>query len=469
MQIKKQTYLLFIGMIFLAIFCALSVPVFFHLRSYQTYHMRGYKESKKTNETLLSQKSWKSLESYIRQIPKDMQVTVIYDDGIIFSTFPELEDIKTITPEQFFKFIENTFDYYDYQIQSFFIIHDELFINEHFGMEDSFFNGRKRNKGYVACRYDITKRNKKNPNFKISWTIFLSMSVIELLTGIFFVMFLQRISNSVLRLKNATEKIINGDMDTPIDTAKRHSEAEEISSLTKNLEQMRISLKDAKDRRTRFIMGISHDLRTPVALIKGYSEAIADGIISGNEIEKSSQLINSNAIRLEGMINDLINYVKLNQKDWMNKLEDTALLPVINEIASNMKLGSEVNNRIFELNMNIPEDTKLRLDKNLFTRALENLFSNALRYTSDGDTITLSTWIDKSGMVKISVKDTGSGIAKKDQEKVFELFYRGTNSRREKGMGIGLAVVKTIIETHGWYIDIKSEQGKGTEFIITAG
>jgi signal transduction histidine kinase len=102
----------------------------------------------------------------------------------------------------------------------------------------------------------------------------------------------------------------------------------------------------------------------------------------------------------------------------------------------------------------------------LFQRALENLFSNALRYTKEADRISISAAATDTAL-KIEIGDTGCGIAEKDQKHIFDLFYRGSNSRREEGMGIGLSVVKNIVDTHGWAIALESKQGHGSLFTIT--
>ena len=98
-------------------------------------------------------------------------------------------------------------------------------------------------------------------------------------------------------------------------------------------------------------------------------------------------------------------------------------------------------------------------------RALENLFGNALRYTEDDGEITI-TADESDEYITITFSDTGCGIAEKDISHLFDLFYRGTNSRREQGLGIGLSVVKDIVDLHGWNIAIRSELGKGSDFII---
>jgi len=230
---------------------------------------------------------------------------------------------------------------------------------------------------------------------------------------------------------------------------------------------MRESLKDNQERRNKFIMGISHDLRTPVALIKGYSEAITDGVVSDMEsVKKSMSIVETKADQLETMINDLINYMKLNTTEWRQHLAQVPIKPVLDEFASSAVETADVYKKNIKATVNVDKDTTIYMDKNLFTRALENIFNNALRYTKDNDTITINAE-QTAEEIKISIEDTGIGIDAKDLAHIYDIFYRGTSSRREQGMGVGLSVVKTVIDSHGWNIDVQSELNKGTTFIIT--
>ncbi|MDY2842448.1 MAG: HAMP domain-containing sensor histidine kinase, partial [Treponema sp.] len=234
-------------------------------------------------------------------------------------------------------------------------------------------------------------------------------------------------------------------------------------------------LKDDNERRTKFIMGISHDLRTPVAVIKGYTEAMSDGMYENpDEIKKSLEIIETKTDQLETMINTLINFVKLNQTDWLQQLKKQKLFPVISEFAKNSVTTGEIFKRKVSAKIEIDENLEIPFDKLLFQRSLENLFSNAIRYTSENDSVEISAVQDKiqeknqnKKSVKIAIKDSGIGIKKEDLDKIFDLFYRATNSRREEGMGIGLSVVKTIVNAHGWDIKVSSEKDVGTEFVIT--
>jgi signal transduction histidine kinase len=108
------------------------------------------------------------------------------------------------------------------------------------------------------------------------------------------------------------------------------------------------------------------------------------------------------------------------------------------------------------------------MDRGLFLRALENLIGNAIRYTGAEGVIGMDARVE-AGTAVLAISDTGIGIPREDIPRVFDPFYRGTNSRREQGFGLGLTTVKTIVESHGWTIDVASEIGKGTTFTIRMG
>ena len=145
-------------------------------------------------------------------------------------------------------------------------------------------------------------------------------------------------------------------------------------------------------------------------------------------------------------------------------------MPIIKDFAHTAEMTGTVYKRNITTAINLRACIKIQVDKMLFSRALENIFSNALRYTKDGDSISITaeetTDAKNNKKVVIAISDTGIGIEKDDLSHIFDLFYRGTNSRREQGMGIGLSVVKNIIDTHGWNIHVDSDRGIGTIFRI---
>ena len=166
------------------------------------------------------------------------------------------------------------------------------------------------------------------------------------------------------------------------------------------------------------------------------------------------------------MINTLINYMKLNDNDIREQLIPSSISRLIIDFSKEAEITGTIYKRKVVSKIDLPVDIEIPLDKNLVNRAFENIFSNAIRYTEEGNQITLISFIDEENNIVFKIQDDGIGIAKKDLDHIFELFYRGTNSRREEGMGIGLSVVKNIIDTHQWKINVESEKNKGTTFII---
>ena len=287
------------------------------------------------------------------------------------------------------------------------------------------------------------------------------------LINIFFIT--KAIFEGLNKIESSSSQMAEGKLDKSISIQTSPSKTNEFTVIMNSLEKMRIELRESQASKNRFITGISHDLRTPVAVIKGYSEAIKDDVISDTkEIKNTMELIDQKTTQLEGMIDTLLNFIKLNNSEIKEKLVRNSITKLINDFTKYAEVTGKVFKRNVSSNINITKDIKVPLNAQLVYRSLENLFSNALRYTKDGDNIEIIAYEDpddKHSLV-FKIKDTGSGIDKKDLDYIFDLFYRGTNSRQEEGMGVGLAVVKNIMDTHGWKIKVESEKDKGTCFTI---
>ena len=452
MKIRTQLNILILGIILIPLASLIALPVYHYATSSERRLLKGYKEIRRMEEYDLSEDDWEMIRNEIKNIPPTVQVAFYYDYSILLSNMPELKAGTIVTPGEIWNFITSSNSEYDYQMQAPMM--------------------ERRGFGSYGPEVIVISRSKVRPSQNRRWNrftlpFFIGVLVFELFCITLIIILSKTISSSITLLQQNTQKIADGALDTKLEQPKHSVKSNEITSLTESLERMRVSLKDEQERRNKFIMGISHDLRTPVALIKGYSEAITDGVVGDmDEIKKSLGIVETKADQLESMINDLINYVKLNNADWLQTLEPISLKPLLENFASSSKSTAEVYKRNIVIEIDVDENLKVPMDKNLVNRVLENLFSNALRYTRDGDSITISC-IQKKDSVVVSVTDTGIGMEEKDLQRIFDLFYRATNSRREQGMGIGLSVVKTVIDAHGWKIGIESELGKGSSFIIT--
>lgn len=301
---------------------------------------------------------------------------------------------------------------------------------------------------------------------KILLVSFILCLALTLICIYLFIHFSITLNKSINYLQKATKRLADGDVSKSLERRKNSRGSNEITDLIVNLEKMRHSLKDEIKRKERFIMGMSHDLRTPVAVIKGYSEAILDEVVTKKEdIMKSVDTILLKSNQLENMINTLINFVKMENSNWSGNKILQPIECVLTEFLNNSKNTGEIFKKTVSGSINVNKETKILFDKDLLLRALENLFSNALRYTKENNSIFINA-TENENQIEISISDTGIGIKAEDIQFIFDFLYRGTSSRREAGFGIGLSVVKNIVDTHGWKIDVKSKENEGTTFTI---
>jgi signal transduction histidine kinase len=269
-------------------------------------------------------------------------------------------------------------------------------------------------------------------------------------------------------LEETTRRIENGEFDIQIDA----KGSNEITSLTASLNRMRNSLKQEENRRMLFLMGVTHDLKTPLALIKANVEAIEDGISSNPEEKyKSLGIINSKVDDMEGQINNLLDFVRIGDMQWKHNKEKVVLSTFMDDYAERTAMDAELLHRKVEKHIELKNTLVINMDKALVSRALDNIVNNSLQHCPPGGIITIGATLESvkqrdANRIVISIADNGPGIRESDLPHVFEIFYRGSLSRRENGQGLGLAVVKAIIDAHGWEIEALSSPGSGAVFRI---
>lgn len=290
--------------------------------------------------------------------------------------------------------------------------------------------------------------------------------ILLIVISIFGVILVNSVSKAITGLESATKKIASGDLDFELE----YRGTDEISSLEKSFNIMREKLKDEMEKRSRFLMAVSHDLSTPLTSIKGYVEAIQDGFAENKtDLDKYISIIKDKTELLNYRISELIDFVKMENGEWKMKLTEENLKKLLLSVAKIYKDDSFIFKRNFDYNIDVPEDIRISIDKNLLVRALENLFNNAVRYTEENAVIVFNASVitknNKQGII-LEIIDNGVGISKEEIKNIFDPFYRGTNFNNQKGFGIGLSSVKSIVEAHGWSINVKSEAGKGTVFYI---
>jgi signal transduction histidine kinase len=170
------------------------------------------------------------------------------------------------------------------------------------------------------------------------------------------------------------------------------------------------------------------------------------------------EIITAKADQLEGMINDLLEFVHMDSSEWRGRLQPVNIGAFLRTGAKVFSLDAELLRHEFRSEILLPENLSVPMDESLVLRALENLVNNAIRYTPDGSVISLCAALEGRA-IRLDVKDNGPGIMKADLPYIFDMFYRGTGSRREQGMGLGLAVVKWVVDSHGWKIAAEPDAG----------
>jgi signal transduction histidine kinase len=447
MKIRTQFYLLITGIIAVPLLAILAQYLFYEMLKREeasSISLPVYEDVAEILNESINPNDWEALARYISRSKKNTDFAVFRGNRYItFSTIPELAVGDFVQPEKILELVDK----------------------KHTFIFDSpmWFDGR----GFILRRinHETPGAIQNTPWFYPNVFVIIICIVIVLFAVVMSLLIAGSITKSVQALENATRRIAAGDLDLKVDVRGSN----EITSLTASLNQMRDELKEEERRRARFIMGITHDLKTPLALIRGYAEAIEDGIVPNLTSGGSpTGIIKSKVDQLEGMINDLIDYVRMDSGEWRNQLKAVDLGDFLTGFAERFAPDAELFQHKMNVDIRLPKGITAPLDEKLVIRAFENLVNNALRFTPGGTIIGFEA--EKSGgAVVITVSDNGPGIAAGDLPHIFETFYRGSSSRREQGMGLGLSVVKWVVDFHGWTISAASgtETAAGTCFVIT--
>lgn len=239
----------------------------------------------------------------------------------------------------------------------------------------------------------------------------------------------------------------------------------------KQNEQELVELKEYDKLKTQFFSTISHEFRTPLNIILAIVQLLEERSTSSTKesciiLEKHVKMMKQNCYRLLRLINNLIDITKLDSGFMDMKLKNCNIVEVVENVTLSVVdyLKSHGINLIFDTEI---EEKIMACDVDKLEKVMLNLLSNATKFARNGGSIKVDIW-DKGDRVSIKIKDTGIGIPKNKIDKIFDRFEQVDSSltRRKEGSGIGLSLVKSIIEAHGGTITVESEYGLGSEFTI---
>jgi signal transduction histidine kinase len=289
----------------------------------------------------------------------------------------------------------------------------------------------------------------------------LSIGIVIFAIGLVIAYFLAKLIEApIVRITRSAHKLGQGDYESNFD-GHGYTETEDLAE-TLNYAASEISKVDTLRR--DLIANISHDLRTPLTMVKAYAEMIRD--LSGNNPEKRAEHINviiEESDRLATLVNDILDLSKLESGNAEINITEFCITDTINSIMERYKLFSEQQGYTFIVTAEVP--FMVQADVVKIQQVLYNLINNAVNYTGESKTVYITQIIKDRKTVRIEITDTGEGIDPELLPLIFDRYYRAEKSKREViGTGLGLSIVKQILKAHNCQFGVRSEKGIGSTF-----
>jgi two-component system sensor histidine kinase BaeS len=296
---------------------------------------------------------------------------------------------------------------------------------------------------------------------RVTWASAISAAIAALIALVLGLLLARTLTGPLRELTTATQAMARGTLDQHVHVRSR----DEIGELATSFNQMSTDLARASQVRKQMTADLAHDLRTPLSILRGYTEGLQDGRLEGQS--NLYKIMHGEVEHLQRLVEDLrvLSLADAGELPLNRRLVDpTALLE-----RTGLAYMVQAERQGVALRVEAPEPVpSVSVDTDRMTQVLNNLVSNALRYTTAGE-IALRARADDA-QVRLIVSDTGSGIAPEDLPFVFERFYRADKSRQRdesETSGLGLAIAKALVEAHNGTIVVESALGRGTTFTIT--
>ena len=347
-----------------------------------------------------------------------------------------------------------------------------LFAAALFGISETQHRNAANSESAQETSYDITISDTGSSQARIqimTKDLFFTAFIILIFTGVSVGLWIYRsVAAPLVKLRKATQNIKEGNLDFVLDV----EGTDEFSELCRDFEEMRRRLKESAEEKIamdkenkELISNISHDLKTPVTTIKGYAEGIMDGVAdTPDKVAKYVRTIYNKASEMDVLINELTLYSKIDTNRIPYNFTILSVNNYFNDCSEDLSLDLEAKNVEFGYFNYVEPEVKVIADPEQIKRVVHNIVNNSVKYM-DKDKPKINLRVkDVGDFVQVEIEDNGKGIASKDLPNVFERFYRTDASRNSSkgGSGIGLSIVKKIIEEHGGKIWATSREHTGT-------
>ena len=290
---------------------------------------------------------------------------------------------------------------------------------------------------------------------------FIIVSIIVIILGAIAAYFISKsLSKPITKLTKSAKELSNGNYNIKFDV---ESDILEIKELGNTLDYAKNEMKKTDETRREILSNVSHDLKTPLTMIKAYAEMERDLDISKEKHDNNMNIIIEEVDRLNILVNDILNLSKLESNMDTLNIEKLNLTDLINTILNRFKIFSYTKN--YEFIFNYDKPLYIEADKQKLEQVIYNLIGNAINYTGKDQKVYINI-IENKKNIRVEIKDTGKGIKKEDINKVWDKYYKSDKKykRNTIGTGIGLSIVKNIFILHHFKYGIDSIENKGSTF-----
>lgn len=266
------------------------------------------------------------------------------------------------------------------------------------------------------------------------------------------------------KMAEATRKVSEGDFSVYVPTIHTSDKLDYLDVMIMDFNKMVEELGSIETLKTDFVSNVSHEMKTPIAVMKNYAELLAaEGIEDGTRSEYAKAMGNA-ATRLSELISNILKLNKLESQRIMPEMESYDICRQLCECI--LQFEDIWEEKGIELETEIEDAAMVKADASLMELVWNNLIGNALKFTEPGGCVTVSQ-TSGANCVRIAVSDTGCGMSRDSMEHIFDKFYQGDTSHSKEGNGLGLALVKRVLELMDGSIQVVSEEGKGSTFTVT--
>lgn len=266
------------------------------------------------------------------------------------------------------------------------------------------------------------------------------------------------------QIAQAARKVVQGDFSVRIDSINRLGTDENFQEIIDCFHKMTQELAGVETLRTDFIANVSHEMKTPLAVIQNYGALLQAPDLSEEQRLEYAKGVTDGSRRLADMMTNILKLNRLEKQQIYPKTEEYDLGEQLCECLLDYETVWERKN--IEIETNIEENVRVCTDKELLTLVWSNLFSNAFKFTPEGGKVSLVLKTEGS-FAKVQVTDTGCGISPEAGAHIFEKFYQGDTSHATQGNGLGLALVKRVVDILHGEISVESTLGKGSTFMVS--